>query len=287
MKPDKKRASRVASKGLREALPYVREFVGKTFVIKIGGASMKNGASQDSLAKGIVLLKMVGINVILIHGGGDAVSDAMRDRGMIPTFVGGKRVTDEPTLLIVREVLAGRVNQDVTNLVTSNGADAIGINGVSMNLFDVIPADNAAELGFVGKIVSVHVEKLKSLLNDFIPVIAPIGTGLGRIFNINGDDVASAVASALQAEKLIYICDTPGVQREKTTIPFLDESSAIAMIFNGQITGGMVPKLHSGYAALRNGVSKVHLIDGTEEDSLLMEIFTDTGVGTELVLRPI
>jgi acetylglutamate kinase len=286
MKKDERQASKDASKGLREALPFVRKFAGKTFVIKIGGASMKHKSSQDSLAQGIVLLHSVGINVILVHGGGDDISEAMKARNMTPTFVGGKRVTDNATLLVVREVLAGRVNQDIAYLITSNGADAIGINGVSMNLFDVVPIDNAGELGFVGKIISVHVDNLKSLLlNNFIPVIAPIGMGHGQIFNINGDDVASAVAEALQAEKLIFICDTPGVQKDKKTIPFLDESSAIEMIYGERITGGMVPKVRSGYSALRSGVRKVHLIDGTEEDSLLMEIFTRTGVGTELVLN--
>lgn len=186
---------------LLEALPYLFRFNGKTFVIKYGGAAMTERDLQDSFAQQVVLLHKVGIKIVVVHGGGNETSHAMRERNLEPTFIHGKRITDVPAMRVVREVLGGRVNQDISRLIMEHGGEAIGISGLTLDLIRAVPNGNSGELGFVGDVSAVHADNIRFLLERFIPVIAPLGIGPeGHPYNINADDAASAIAIALEAE---------------------------------------------------------------------------------------
>ena len=271
---------------LMEALPYIRNFRGTTFVIKYGGAAMKDEALKNSFAQEIVLLQQVGIRTVLVHGGGDETSEAMKQRNLTPKKVDGKRVTDIETMSVVREVLGGRVNQDIVQLLMSHGGEACGTSGLTMDIIRVVPCQNAAMLRYVGDVESINVENLLYLLDRFIPVIAPLGVGPeGAFYNINADDAASAIASALKAKKLIYLSDVDGIlDKDKTRIATVSEKMVAAMIQDGIISSGMIPKTLSGIRALKSGVEAVHMINGGVLHSLILEIFTDRGVGTKLTL---
>jgi acetylglutamate kinase len=272
---------------LIEALPYIRQFEGKTFVIKYGGAAMIDDELKDSFARNVTLLRKVGINVVLVHGGGNAITKAADSMGLRTTFVHGKRVTDNEMIEVVQMTLAGKVNQDIVRLISEHGAKAVGVSGLDANTIKAVPCPEAGQLGLVGEVKKVNTTYLDLLCQArLIPVIAPIGFDEeGNIYNINADDAASAIAIALKAEKLIYVSDVEGVHCGDRILKSVCKSEAADLIEQGIISGGMIPKSLSAYRTLDAGVHKVHLIDGRLVHSLLLEIFTNAGVGTQFVLE--
>ena len=281
---------------LIEALPFIRSFYGKTFVIKYGGAAQVEDALKDSFAQDIVLLNFIGIKPVIVHGGGPKISQTMKKMGKEPTFIQGQRVTDRETMDIVEMVLGGLINKEIVALINSHGGKAIGLSGKDGRLIRAkkkllkksaaTGEDELIDIGLVGEVDSIDPDILNSLeKGGFIPVISPIGVGnKGEAFNINADYVASAIASSLKAEKFILLTDVAGVLDAKgERISTMTEKEAVAAIRSGEITGGMIPKVECGLVALGNGVRKVHVIDGRVPHSVLLEIFTDAGVGTEIV----
>jgi ornithine carbamoyltransferase len=254
---------------LTSALPYIQRYEGKTFVIKYGGAAMTDAALKEAFAKDVTLLKKIGINVVIVHG-----------------FVGGQRYTDEAMLKNVVMTLAGSVNTEVVGLINRNGGNAVGLSGIDNNLITAKKyAPKGYDLGLVGEVESVNVAFLNTLIaSGIIPVIAPIGVSVsGEVYNINADIAASGIAQALGAEKLFFLSDTEGVLVEGELVPTLTNARAQQLIKQGVITGGMIPKVHAAFEALANGVQKVHLINGATNHSLLLEIFTHEGVGTQII----
>lgn len=270
---------------LIEALPYIRKFEDKTFVIKYGGAAMKDEVLKDAFAQNVTLLRKVGINVVLVHGGGDAITKTASKLGIETKFIHGKRVTDKEMIPVVQMTLAGKVNQDIVRLISEHGAKAVGVSGLDANTIRAAACREADSLGLVGEIVHINTSYLDLLCHaKLIPVIAPIGfDDGGNVYNINADDAASALAIALKAEKLIYVSDVPGVYHGKTILKSVCKADAADLIEGGVISGGMIPKALSAYKTLDGGVRKIHLIDGRLIHSLLLEIFTDQGVGTQFV----
>ncbi len=282
---------------LIEALPYIRKFYGKTFVIKYGGAAQKDEALKDAFAKDIVLLKYIGINTVVVHGGGPKISETMRKMGKTPTFVHGQRVTDEETMDIVEMVLGGLVNKGIVATINQQGGRAVGLTGKDGNLIkahrkkikkksEKDKTDEIIDLGLVGEVQEVNPEIVEQLdRSGFIPVIAPVGVSKeGETLNINADYVASALASALKAEKLILLTDVDGVKSsDGKKISTLKKKKAEELIKSGVIKEGMIPKVHACLDALKAGVKKTHIIDGRVPHCLLLEIFTEEGVGTEIV----
>ncbi len=280
---------------LIEALPYIRRFYGKTFVIKYGGAAQKEPALKDAFAQDVVLLNYIGINPIVVHGGGPKISEIMEKMGKTPVFVDGHRFTDEETVDIVEMVLGGLVNKEIVSLINRHGGSAIGLTGKDGGLImakkkllkkKTSEGEDLLDLGLVGEVTKINPEVLKSLdSNGFIPVVAPVGVGPdGTTLNINADYVASAVASALEAEKLILLTDVAGVLDEKgKVIPTLSVKQAKALIKKGTIKGGMIPKVETCIQALKAGVKKTHIVDGRVPHCLLLEIFTEKGIGTEII----
>lgn len=271
---------------LLEAMPYIINFRDSIFVIKYGGAAMKSDALKHSFAQEVVLLQMLGVRVVLVHGGGDDISETMQARKIEVEKISGKRVTNNVALEVVRERLGGVINQDIVNLLRGHGGQVIGLNGVTFDLIRVAPCQNVQELEHVGDIESINTGNLLYQLNKYMPVIAPIGIDAGRnIYNVNADDAAGEVATALNAAKLIYLSNVDGVlDNKQNTIKKLPETLANKMILDKDICSGMIPKVLSGFKALKKGVSAVQLINGSMEHSLLLELFTDKGVGTQLVL---
>lgn len=277
---------------LVEALPYIRKFYGKTFVIKYGGAAQKEPELKQAFAQDIVLLNFIGINPIVVHGGGPKITELMKKLGKNPTFINGHRVTDKETIEIVEMVLGGVINKEIVQLINSHGGKAVGLTGKDGNLLKTtkknIKINNEEiDLGFVGEIEEVCVDVLESLQNrGFIPVIAPIGFDKkGQSYNINADTVASAIAVAVKAEKLILLTDVKGISDENNNlISTLNNEDAIKFIEAEIISGGMIPKVYACLNALKGNVRKTHIIDGRIPHSLLLEIFTKKGVGTEIVL---
>ena len=278
---------------LIEALPYIREFFGKTVVVKYGGAAMKDEERMMSFAEDVVLLQHVGIRPVVIHGGGPQI-DRMLERLNIPTErKEGLRVTSPAAMEVVEMVLGGTVNKQITGYVNRFGGKAVGLCGKDGGLIRArkIHAKSREtgeriDLGLVGEVVGVDPGILRALeARGFVPVIAPIGAGeIGEAYNINGDTAAAEVAAAVSAEKFILLTDVPGVlDGDGKRISTMTEEDAQEMILNGKITGGMIPKVECGLIALRKGVRKVHVIDGRIPHSVLLEIFTDAGVGTEIV----
>lgn len=284
---------------LISALPYFRHFYGKIVVIKYGGHAMVDEALKEAFAKDIVLMKYVGIKPIIVHGGGPQISQVMERMGLKPVFVEGQRVTDAETMNVVEMVLVGTVNKEIVSLINKAGGKAVGLSGrdgdlievEKMTLYRYTGEDRPPEIidiGRVGKVRQVNPEVLFTLIErDFIPVIAPVGVGPeGEAYNVNADLVAGAVAGSLKAEKLIYLTDVEGVKDAKgsliSTLPFrqIDE-----LIEQGIAKGGMIPKLKSARKALQAGVKKVHIIDGRVPHSVLIELFTDEGLGTQILLQ--
>jgi acetylglutamate kinase len=271
---------------LIEALPYIQTYEGKTFVIKYGGAVMTEERLKQTFAKDVTILRKIGVNIIIVHGGGKEITETATSLGIGTTFVDGQRYTDEQMIEVVLMVLAGQINKEIVNLINTNGGNAIGLCGVDNMLLKarkLMP--NGKDLGLVGEITSVNVPFLNLLLqNGMMPVIAPIGVGDGgQLFNINADLAAGAVASSLKAEKLVYLSDTEGILVKDKLVSSMTKAEATKFIDNGDIFGGMIPKVTSAFETLEAGVNKVHIIDGRIKHSLLLEIFTDEGIGTQMV----
>ena len=282
-------ASRIKDAGekahiLAEALPYIREFSGKTVVIKYGGHAMDDGELAELFATDVVLMRLVGMNPVVVHGGGPQITDLMRRLGKEPEFVDGRRVTDAETVDIVRMALVGKVNREIVAMINRLGSYAVGMSGEDAGLIRVDQRD--PRLGFVGDVRSIDPTMVLRLIREeLIPVIATIGVDDdGQAYNINADTVAGAIASALDAEKLVYLTDVAGVYGE-----WPDESSLISrvevdelekLVADGKASEGMIPKLESCVAALRNGVHSAHILDGRLPHALLLEFFTREGVGT-------
>lgn len=284
------------AKVLIEALPYIRRFYNKTIVIKYGGSSMEEEGVRRSFALDIVLLKYIGLNPVIVHGGGPQISEMLKKIGKKSQFIEGMRVTDDETMEIVEMVLVGRVNKEIVNLINQQGGKAVGLSGKDgqliaarkMKLTRSLGADRPPEMidiGLVGEVKSVNPGVIEVLMKDnFIPVIAPVGAGEeGQTYNINADLVAGKVASALKAEKLILLTDVEGVMDEKKQlIPTLVSQKAKKLISQKIISSGMIPKVNCCLKALEEGVTKTHIINGTVEHAVLLEIFTDVGIGTQI-----
>ena len=283
---------------LMETLPYFRRFYGKTFVIKYGGHAMVDEELKENFAQDIVLLKYVGINPVIVHGGGPQIDEMLDKLGIASRYVRGMRVTDQETLDIVEMVLVGKVNKGIVNLINQHGGMAVGLSGKDGGLIlarkmNVTVSDNGKppeiiDIGMVGEIVGINPLIIDSLDdNKFIPVIAPVGVGLqGETYNINADLVAGEVAEALHAEKLILMTDVEGVKdRKGDLLGTLTEKQARKMIQDGVVGAGMIPKVECCIEALKGGVGKTHIIDGRVKHAVLLEIFTKEGVGTEVVRK--
>ena len=283
---------------LMEALPYFRRFYGKTFVIKYGGHAMENDELKASFAQDIVLLKYVGINAVVVHGGGPQIDMTLGKMGITSRYVRGMRVTDQETLDIVEMVLVGKVNKEIVTLINQHGGMAVGLSGKDGGLIlarkmNVTVSNNGEspeiiDIGMVGEIVGINPLIIDSLdENKFIPVIAPVGVGAnGETYNINADLVAGEVAEALHAEKLILMTDIEGVKDKKGELmSTLKVNQARKMIQEGIVAAGMIPKVECCIEALKGGVGKTHIIDGRVKHAVLLEIFTKEGVGTEVVRK--
>ena len=279
------------AKILAEALPYIRRFYGKTIVVKYGGNAMTDERLKASFARDVVLLKLVGMNPVVVHGGGPQIDELLKRVGKKGEFVQGMRVTDAETMDIVEMVLGGLVNKEIVSLINQHGGRAIGLTGkdgsfIRARKMLLQSADNAAEtvdLGQVGEVASIDPEVIALLeTREFIPVVAPIGVGPdGRSYNINADLVAGKLAEVLKAEKLVLLTNTPGVlDKQGQLLTGLTPKAVDALFADGTIHGGMLPKIASALDAARGGVRSVHIIDGRVEHALLLEVLTDEGVGT-------
>jgi len=270
---------------LIEALPYIRKFEGKTFVIKYGGAAMKDSCLKNSFAQNVTLLRKVGIRIVLVHGGGDAITKTAEKLGISSRFLHGRRVTDKEMISVIQMTLAGKVNQDIVQLISRHGGKAVGVTGLDADTIKAVPHPNAETLGLVGEAEQINTDYIDLLCQaGLIPVIAPTGfDDKGNIYNINADDAASSIAIALKAEKLIYVSDVAGIHVGDRILKTISKAEAADFIEQGVISGGMIPKVLSAFKTLDSGVGKVHLIDGKSTHSLLLEIFTHEGVGTQFI----
>ncbi len=278
---------------LLEALPYIREFSGKTVVIKYGGAAMEQAALKESFALDVILLHLVGVRPVIVHGGGPQIGALMRRLGKEPKFVGGMRVTDEETMEIVEMVLVGRINKEIVGLINLHGGKAVGLSGKDADLIRAHRrlhrnADGEEmDIGLVGEVEEVNAEPIRLLEeHGFIPVIAPVGVGRGgETYNINADLVAGEAAAALGAEKLIHLTDVEGITgSDGARVSTLSRANAERLIDERVIDGGMLPKVESSLRALKGGTAKAHIIDGRVPHAILLELFTREGIGTEIVL---
>ncbi len=286
---------------LMESLPYIKAFNSKTFVIKYGGSAMLDDSLKSDVIHDIILLKYIGINPVIVHGGGPIITTYLEKLGVKTKFVNGLRVTDKQTMDIVQMVLVGKINQEIVSMLNHFGGKGLGLTGKDANLViarKIVPELNYdknnksqenIDLGYVGEIDKINPEIIFNLCrNGYIPVISPIGVGLdGESYNINADTVAGEIAQALKAEKLIMLTDVEGIyevpDNKSTKIDFLTSAKALEMLASNQINGGMIPKVKACLEAVDNGVNRTHIIDGREKHSLLLEIFTDTGIGTMVV----
>jgi len=274
---------------LGEALPYIKRFFDKTIVIKYGGNAMTDPTLKDCFARDVVLLKLVGMNPVVVHGGGPQIDDLLKRLGKEGKFIQGMRVTDEETMDIVEMVLGGQVNKEIVNLINRHGGKAVGLTGqdgmfIRAKKMLLASKDNGhVDLGQVGEIESIDPSIISFLdTGDFIPVIAPIGVGMeGETYNINADVVAGKIAEILKAEKLVLLTNTPGVlDKAGKLLTGITPKDIDAMVEDGTLSGGMLPKISSALDAARSGVRSVHIIDGRVEHALLLEILTQEGVGT-------
>ena len=283
---------------LMEALPYIQRFYGKTFVIKYGGSAMADEELKASFAQDMVLLKYVGINPVVVHGGGPQINEVLQKMGTPTQFVRGMRVTDQETMDIVEMVLAGKINKEIVSLINRHGGMAVGLSGkdgglIQARKMSVTVASNGEppeiiDIGLVGEIVGINPMVINTLdENKFIPVIAPVGAGEhGETYNINADLVAGQLAEALGAEKLILLTDVDGVKDKKgELLSTLKVNQARKLIQEGVVAEGMIPKVECCIEALKGGVGKTHIIDGRVKHAVLLEIFTKEGVGTEVVRK--
>jgi acetylglutamate kinase len=281
---------------LLEALPYMRRFQGQTLVIKYGGAAMTEPELKAAFARDMTLLQYLGIHPVVVHGGGPQIGQVLAKMNIPTRFVDGLRVTDESTMDVVEMVLAGKVNKEIVNLINSAGGNAVGLSGkdgrllLAKKLQYYRPREDEPpeiiDIGLVGEVVGVNSALLRTLQdNHFIPVVAPVGVGeAGETYNINADLVASAVAKAMGAVKLILLTDVAGVlDDDGHLVSSLTRAAAQAKMTTGTIKGGMIPKVNCCLDAVANGVGKAHILDGRALHAVLLEIFTDTGIGTEIV----
>ena len=270
---------------LAEALPWIKNITGKTIVIKYGGAAMVDPKLRTDVMADIVLLKTVGVNPIIVHGGGKAISKALKESGLVPQFVDGLRVTDEPTMEIVRRTLNNVVNADLVKKLQAFQTNARPLHGNWMFTAEKI---TSPDRGYVGEPVAVDTRAVREMLDaGIVPVVTPLGTGRdGHLYNVNADSAAAALAKALKVRKFAVVSDVPGLLRDpsdpSTLLPTLHLSSVAKLKAEGVIAGGMLPKIEGCEDAIRAGVRKVHLVDGRMPHSLLLEIFTREGVGTEI-----
>ncbi|MDX9709572.1 MAG: acetylglutamate kinase [Trichloromonas sp.] len=281
---------------LMEALPYLKRFAGTTIVIKYGGHAMADEKLKESFARDVVLLKYIGLNPVIVHGGGPQINETLKKYGIVSEFVRGMRVTDAATMGVVEMVLVGQVNKEVVGLINQHGGRAVGLSGKDGELLlaekmlqEVRQEDGSVErvdIGFVGDVIHVNQALIDTLeQGKFIPVIAPVGVGAGgESYNINADVVAGRVAAALKAEKLILLTDVRGVKdKQGQLLTGISVAEMRRLISDESIVGGMIPKVECCADALAGGVKKAHIIDGRVEHAVLLEIFTDKGVGTEIV----
>ena len=288
--------AKMKSQVLVESLPYLRKFVGQTIVIKYGGHAMTDEELKISFARNVALLKLVGINPVVVHGGGPQIGSMLKKLNIHSEFREGQRVTDDATMDVVEMVLVGSVNKDIVNRINHSGARAVGLSGKDAMLLRaekkeiVVNRENQApeiiDLGNVGQVRKVDTSLINSLIHDgFVPVIAPVGVDEdGHTYNINADDVAGAVAGALQAKRLLMLTDVAGILDLKgNLIESITVQAAHHLFDDGTVTGGMIPKLNCCLDAIRHGVENVVIVDGRVENCVLLELFTDHGVGTEIV----
>ena len=280
---------------LMEALPYLRRFSGKTIVIKYGGHAMADEALKESFAKDVILLKYIGINPVIVHGGGPQINETLKRYGIESRFVKGMRVTDEETMAVVEMVLTGQVNKEVVGYINQHGGRAVGLSGkdgqllICEKMLQEVKQDDGSiekvDIGLVGDVVRVNQSIIETLEHGkFIPVIAPVGVGEGgESYNVNADLVAGRVAAALKAEKLMLLTDVSGVKdKNGNLLTSIRLEEVPGLIDEGTITGGMIPKVNCCADALNDGVKKAHIVDGRVQHCVLLEIFTDVGIGTEM-----
>jgi acetylglutamate kinase len=270
---------------LLEALPYIRQFHGRTIVIKYGGAAMRDEELREAFAKDVVLLKYVGMNPVIVHGGGPEITEYMERLGMEVKFVEGLRVSDAETVEVAKMVLLGKVNSDILVRLNRLGQPGVGLGGEDGSLFEVKPVSQAADVGFVGEIERVNVDVIDHIAEDYVPVIASVGTDRdGASYNVNADEAAGKVAAAMGAHKAIFLTDVDGWLRDPD-----DPESRISTATVGEVSaaldgveGGMRPKLAACVEAISGGVEAAHIVDGRQPHSLLLELFTDAGIGTKV-----
>lgn len=280
---------------LTEALPYIRNFFGKTFVIKYGGAAQVQEDLKESFAKDVVILNYIGIRTAIVHGGGPKISVTMEKMGKKPKFIQGQRVTDEETMDIVEMVLGGLINKEIVSLINSHGGKAVGLSGKDGGLITAKKKlirkssetgdEEIIDIGLVGEVTRIEPNVITCLEKEgFIPVISPVGVGpKGETLNINADYVAASVASALNAEKMILLTDVPGIiDKNGKTVSTLKSGQIKKLVQDGTITGGMLPKVQACLRAIEGGVAKTHIVDGRVPHCLLLEVFTKEGIGTEI-----
>ncbi len=272
-------------KVLLDALPYIKKYSGEIFVIKYGGSAQNDPLLKDKVAQDILLMFLMGIKPVIVHGGGNKISNLLEKLDIKSHFIDGLRVTDEATMEVVEMVLSGNINSEITALINQHGAKALGISGKDANFITAKPVD-IDKYGLVGDIISVDEGVINKILaENFIPVIAPIAAAVdGKNhpgYNINADLAASKIAASLGARKIIFMTDTPGVMdKEKNFLSTLCESEINALKLEGTIAGGMIPKVNACIEAIEGGVAKAHIIDGRVEHALLLEVFTSEGIGT-------
>ncbi len=278
------------AKTLMESFPYIREFNGKTIVIKYGGNAMIDDSLKRFFAMDMVLLKLVGINPVIVHGGGPQIGELLEQVGKKSSFINGMRVTDNETMEIVEMVLVGKVNKEIVNNINMVGGKAVGLSGKDGTLITAEKlfhrnSGKDIDIGNVGRVKQINPSILETLDRDrFIPVIAPIAADEnGQTFNINADTAAGKIAEALKAEKFILLTDIEGVKVQGSLAPSLNTGSIRQLIESGEISGGMIPKVNCCIDAISGGVNKAHIIDGRVEHAVILEIFTDSGIGTEII----
>lgn len=293
MNLNKEQAQNIASV-LAEALPYIQRFAGKTIVVKYGGNAMTEDTLMEGFARDIVLMKLVGMNPVVVHGGGPQIGDLLKRIGKESEFVQGMRVTDSETMDVVEMVLGGLVNKEIVNLIHRHGGNSVGLTGKDGNLIVAkklkitqntpgLDAPEIIDIGHVGEVEKINTGVIDMLIQgDFIPVIAPVGVGKdGHSYNINADLVAGKVAEALKAEKLMLLTNTPGLlDKQGQLLTGLSAKKVDELIADGTIYGGMLPKIQCALEAVQNGVHSAHIIDGRVEHAVMLEVFTDEGVGT-------
>ncbi|MFE1747618.1 acetylglutamate kinase [Coleofasciculus sp. H7-2] len=283
-----KKAEATRVRVLSEALPYIQHFAGRTVVVKYGGAAMKDASLKDKVMRDIVFLSCVGLRPIVVHGGGPEINSWLAKLGIEPQFKNGLRVTDAATMEVVEMVLVGRVNKEIVSLINRAGGSAVGLCGTDGNLIKARP-EGAEGIGFVGEVNSIDIKLLQSLVSSgYIPVVSSVATDeTGQAYNINADTVAGELAAALGAEKLILLTDTPGILQDykdpSTLIAKVDIAEARHLIEKGVVGGGMIPKVKCCVRSLAQGVRATHIIDGRIPHALLLEIFTDAGIGSMII----